>query len=250
MIRAHVEDQGRLVRLTLVGDPRARLTEAACIALRGALNHALTQNVRAVLLDHDGDDLDMGVAVAELVGGEPRATLSAWSGALTAVVRCPVPVLVAVRGHALGPAAAISLGATMLFAADDAVIGFHQGALGLSAPGGAALTPWRPALLRRMVLTGEMFDVHQLEMMGLVHHACDRDPAWEAQRYYEEHLSVRSPTALRALAQDLAPGPSFEGRLAAGVDRLERMLEESEYPAEGVAAFLECRVPAWVGARG
>ncbi len=245
MIRAQTEDGGRLVRLTLAGDGRGRLTAMTSRGLRGALLAAVTPDVRAVLIDHDGGDLDLGCGVRELVDGDARGALAAWGEALTAVVRCPVPVLVALRGHALGPAAALSFGATQLFAADDAVIGFHQVALGLSAPGGAALAPWRPALLRRMVLTGEMFDVHQLEMTGLVHHACDRDPLWEATRYYEQHLATRSPVALRAVAADLAPGPGFEARLAAGLARLGRMLEESQHPAEGISAFLERRPPAW-----
>jgi enoyl-CoA hydratase len=249
MIRVRVDDQNRLLRVTLAESRACRLDSSTLLALAGLLGEGVDQDVRAVILDHDGPDLEVGTSVDEFLGDAPEMVLQAFGQALRAVVHCPVPLLAAVRGRCLGRGAALAVGAQFLFAQEDALLGFHETAVGLIAPGASALLPWRPALLRRMVLTGEIFDVHQLELAGLVTAATQHDPAAAALQFYLEHLAPRSPHALRHAVAAADPGPEFDRRLADGLARVERMLEESPDPVEGVSAFLEARAPRWAERR-
>ena len=163
------------------------------------------------------------------------------------MVHCPVPLLAAVRGRCLGSGAALAVGAQFLFAQEDALLGFHETTVGLIAPGASALLPWRPAILRRMVLTGELIDMHQLELSGLVTAATANDPALAAFAFYAEHLAPCSPFALRNAVAAADPGLEFDRRLADSLARVKRMLDESPDPLEGVSAFLEARTPRWAG---
>jgi 2-(1,2-epoxy-1,2-dihydrophenyl)acetyl-CoA isomerase len=243
MIRADLHCERRLLRLALPPAGEAGLDVAALRTLSGLLMDSVGGQVRAVLIVRDAPDFALGVDVRDTVELEPDVVLGAWFDAMRAVVRCPVPVITAVRGRCLGRGASLALASHFLFAHEDTTLGFHEVALGLFSPCASALLPWRSPVLRRMLIAGELLDVHQLELAGLVTGITHRDPTIMAEHWFRQNLMERSLPAVRAATAAAAPGEEFEARLQRHVVQLREHLRSCEDPREGIQAFLEARPP-------
>lgn len=238
MIRAEHLAEARLLRLTLPAVGGGGLGPGLLRAIGGVLRGGVGPDVRAVLVVRDAPDFSLGTDVRFALEQDVGADLDAWTDAVRAVVRCPVPVMSAVRGRCLGRGAAFALASHFLFAHDDTALGFHEVALGLFSPVASALLPWRSPVLRRLLIGGELLDVHQLELAGLVTAVTHRDPALEAEAWFREHLLPRSRMAIEAATAAAAPGPGFEARLDAQIAGLRAHLAGSAEARAGVRAFL------------
>lgn len=243
MIRAEIQAEGRLLRLSLPPKGHAGLDLGTLRTLSGLLLDSVGGAVRAVLITRDAPDFALGTDVRDTVEENADRVLASWCDTIRAVVRCPVPVLTAVRGRCLGRGASLALASHFLFAHEDTTLGFHEVAIGLFSPCASALLPWRSPVLRRMLIAGELLDVHQLELSGLVTGITHRDPRAVAEDWFHRHLEHRSLSAVRAATAAAAPGPEFENRLQGRVALLREHLRTSQDPHEGVGAFLEARTP-------
>jgi enoyl-CoA hydratase/carnithine racemase len=243
MIRAEIQADGRLLRLSLPPAGQAGLDLGTLRTLSSLLLDSVGGDVRAVLINREAQDFALGTDLQDTVQQGADRVLGAWCDAMRAVVRCPVPVVAAVRGRCLGRGASLALSSHFLFVHEDTTLGFHEVALGLFSPCASALLPWRSPVLRRMLIAGELLDVHQLELAGLVTAITHRDPVLIAEAWFRRHLMPRSLAAVKAATAAAAPGPEFEARLESRVALLRQHLETCEDPHEGVGAFLEARPP-------
>lgn len=243
MIRADIHCDGRLLKLGLPPAGEAGLDVSALRTLSSLLTGSVRGEVRAVLVTRDAPDFALGTDIRDTVEPETDGVLEAWVDAMRAVVRCPVPVITAVRGRCLGRGASLALASHFLFVHEDTTLGFHEVALGLFSPCASALLPWRSPVLRRMLIAGELLDVHELELAGLVTGTTHRDPAVMAEQWFRQNLMGRSLAAVKAATAAAAPGDEFEARLNKHVTHLRDLLATSEDPQEGVSAFLEARNP-------
>lgn len=249
--------QDAVLRLTL-SNPEARnamhpdmYREGIDVLKRAAADPA----VRAITLAGEGDHFCAGGNLHRLrqnrskppeIQAESIDALHQW---IAAVRECPKPVIAAVEGAAAGAGFSLALACDMIVAAQNARFVMSYIRVGLTPDGGAShwLATRLPYPLAYEILAcGHPVPATRLHALGLVSEITEPGDALRA--------------AL-ARARELADGPSFAlGRikslLAAGerealahqfVRERENFVAalRSEDAGEGIAAFLEKRVPRY-----
>ena len=178
-----------------------------------------------------------------------RAHLGRIERAFGAVAEAPMPVTVAIEGHAMGGGCELALCCDFRFMARGRPrIGLPEITLGLMPGGGGTQRlprlVGRPAA-SRLAFLGERLDADEAEAIGLVE-AVDEGQALPAARELAGRLAQQAPGALRRIKRALTQG--LAGSLAEGL-ALERelALETSggDEALEGVRAYLDKRQPGW-----
>ncbi|MFZ9759349.1 MAG: enoyl-CoA hydratase-related protein, partial [Burkholderiaceae bacterium] len=115
------------VCLLTLNRPEAR--NALNDALRKALSQAFAlageePDLRVIVITGEGESFAAGADLKEIASDNPvairrRRVLSLWQQ----IASCPLPIIAAVRGHALGGGCELALHADIIVAADDAVFG-------------------------------------------------------------------------------------------------------------------------------
>ncbi|MBX9671097.1 MAG: enoyl-CoA hydratase/isomerase family protein [Candidatus Obscuribacterales bacterium] len=178
------------------------------------------------------------------------AAHNSLAGRLFSVVsECPVPVVAAVEGIALGGGLGLSCAADVTVATADAQFGLPETSLGL-IPAQVA-----PYILRRvgqsraklLAITGRRFDAASAERMGLVHYlAADRKAMDATISGISADMLKCAPGALASakqlMCQSFEPGVDDSDRLAV---LFAKQMASGE-GLEGTRAFSETRSPAWV----
>jgi enoyl-CoA hydratase/carnithine racemase len=163
----------------------------------------------------------------------------------------PQPLVIGIKGAALGGGLEFALSADLIAVAEDAVLGFPEVSLGIiPAAGGTQLLSFRnsQSVASRWILTGHRFSGREAYLEGVA------DFAWPADGFtaaYEDLLATlvgHAPLALRQAKKALRGGHR------AALDRrftFERScytpLIQTEDRTEALSAFLEKRPPVWKG---
>lgn len=244
-----LEHGDALLRLRL-NRPKANLIDADMIAaLDGALVawHART-DLRAVLLDAQGDHFSFGASVEEHLPGNCAAMLGSLHTLVMRMLQFPVPILVAVRGQCLGGGLEVALAGSMIFAAPDSHFGQPEMKLGVFAPAASVLLPYRinqPAA-EDLLFSGRTIGAAEAKALGLVHTVFE-DPQIAALAYFEQHLENKSAASL-ACAVSAARGAMIRDvrQRLADVEALylDRLMKTRD-ANEGLTAFLAKRKPNW-----
>jgi enoyl-CoA hydratase len=162
--------------------------------------------------------------------------------AFWAIHDCPVPVIAAVQGTAVGTGLAIIASCDFAVAAEDARMGVTEIAVGVmgAAKHLARLLP--QPLVRSLFFTGDPMPAAAFEQMGGLVAVVPREELLSEAQRWAEKIARHSPRAIRyakrALneieSMDLKPGYEFEQGLTG---------ELSGYPdsKEALAAFFERR---------
>jgi len=219
---------------------------------------AETPEVRAVVLSGEGRSFCAGLdltAFSAMASGErwrpaddPTTTgvdgRSLGQRAVLAWYELPVPVIAAVRGHALGGGLQLALGADIRIAAPDAVFSVFEINWGLSPDmAGTQLLPRLvgPDVAAELTYTGRTVDAAEADRVGLVTRVVD-DPL-AAAHTLAARIAAVNPDAIRADKGLLrrANGPLDEG-LAAERAAMGAIMG-SPNQREAAAAGLEKREP-------
>ena len=226
-------DQQMYRELTAAFAPDGPVARSAkAIVLTGAGRHFCAGN-------------DLG-EFATLTPDNADSRMAEVRGAFFAIQDCPVPVIGAVRGAALGTGLAIAASCDFVIAAEGARFGTPE--VGVGVMGGArhlarlAPEPW----VRWMYLTAEPVTAEQLHRLGsLIAVAPDAELLGTARthaRLVSRHSGVILRMAKQALngieAMDLQSGYVFE-------QGLTRELSGTPDSAEARAATLERRDPSY-----
>lgn len=234
-------------RNALNGVVRAELADAL-VALRDE------PEVRVVVITGAGDRAFVAGAditeFAERTALEQRQVMGP-PRIFELIAEFPKPVIAMINGLALGGGCELALACDLRIAAETARLGQPEIRLGL-IPGGGG-TQRLPRLVGagralRLILTGEPIDAREALRIGLVDEVVPDDALRPRTLELARTIAAQPPLAVRlareavraALEQPLASGLAYERELfitAFG----------SEDKAEGVAAFLEKRPPAWKG---
>ena len=238
---------GPVLRITLARPERRNAFDAALIA---RLHEAFSDvgDARAVVLTGSGPsfcagaDVDWQRASIDLSFEENVEDALGLYRMLEAVDRCPVPVIAAVHGYALGGGSGLAACADTVVAAPDATFGFSEVRLGI-AP--AVISPFVLARIgsraRRYFTTGERFGADTALRIGLVDEVADY-PAAAVARIVDDVLQS-GPAAVRA-AKRLVLEPPGDGEQLA---RIAAGLRAGDEGQEGLRAFLEKREATWRG---
>ncbi|XRQ09588.1 enoyl-CoA hydratase/isomerase family protein [Actinomadura welshii] len=158
-----IRREGRIVRATLDRPPVNALDTAAYRWLSAAC--AAVRPDECLLIDAAGRVFSAGHDRGEPPGGE---SLAAGAAALTAVLRCPAPVVVAAQGPAIGAGALLLAAADVPLIASDAWLKLPELDVGVTVGHAILSRLVPPALASRALLTSEQIPADVLTT-ALVH---------------------------------------------------------------------------------
>lgn len=254
-----VKDHDTWVELTLNRpDKLNSFNDEMHIALRDALDTALADGKRAILLTGSGRGFCAG---QDLGNRDPSAmeqavdlgqTLENFYNPLIRLIQnAEVPIICAVNGVAAGAGANLAIACDIVLASDNAKFIQSFANVGLVPDAGGTWNLTRllgPARAKALAMTGEPISAGQAADWGMIWKAVAADELMDTAR---------------ALAQQLASGPTSGFALAkkainaAGTNSLDQQLNlEADFQkicgksadyAEGVSAFLQKRKPEFEG---
>ena len=161
------------------------------------------------------------------------------------------PWIAAVAGYALGGGCEVAMMADFIIAADNAKFGQPEIKLGVTPGMGGSQRLTRAigkAKAMEMCLTGRMMDAAEAERAGLVARVVPADELIDEAIKTAEAIAGMAPLA--AIATKEIVNAAFETGLAQGIvfeRRLFHGLFGTEDQKEGMAAFVDKRVPQWKG---
>jgi methylglutaconyl-CoA hydratase len=227
-------------------------------ALRDAFSRLSSEPpeaLRAVVLAGEGKafcagaDVEWQRAAIDLSMEENEADAGRLQEMLIAIDECPVPVIAAVQGVALGGGMALCCVADITLATADATFGFTEAKLGLVP---AVISPFvlpriGEGTARASFLSGERFGAERALRIGLVSEVLPDEPTMHARvdALLAEVLSagpeaVRNAKTVIREQRGLSRGDAME--LTVRVAARQRVSAEGQ---EGLGAFLEKRRPSW-----
>lgn len=248
-LKVILEEEGRLLRLTLARPGKNIVDAAMLIAMRAALDtHKDLQDLVAVLIDAEGPNFSFGASVEEHLPEQCAAMLKTINGLVLEMIAYPLPILVAVRGYCLGGGLEVACAGSMIFASADAHFAQPEIQLAVFAPVASVLLPERigQAWAEDLLFSGRTMDAQEALAVGLIN-AIDDEPEQVAKLYIETQLLPRSSFAMRHAVW--AARVDYVERVRGNLDRVEkRYLEELMTgldPTEGLKAFIDKRQPVW-----
>jgi len=206
-------------------------------------------DANCVVLTGSGPTFSAGADVKELAertteGQIVRSVIS--RGAFDAIRRCPVPVICAVNGPAIGAGVVIASCSDIIIASDTATFSLPEILVGVM--GGtrhmARLVPDK--IVRYLALTGRKVDVRYLERFGGVHQITAPEDLLPAALALADDIAKNSPSATRLMKEAInltEDMPLNEGyRVEQLFTTLASSLPDSK---EAALAFVEKRKPSW-----
>ena len=220
------------------------------------LNQALRSldeddQVRVILLKGAGKAFCAGIDITELSDKSTqqyRSWVEKMEQPLITISRLSTPVIAQVHGVAAANGAGLVAAADLAIAADNARLGLTAINVGLNCVG--PIIPVSRSVGRKraleMLLYGNLIKAPQALEMGLLNRVVPKDELEVQAREWAKDLARRSPIAVRIAKQayytamDMDYHKSFDF-----MNEAFARLCSTEDAKEGVAAFLEKRIPQW-----
>ncbi|AXH95860.1 enoyl-CoA hydratase/isomerase family protein [Ornithinimicrobium avium] len=167
------------------------------------------------------------------------------------VLDLPVPAVAAVEGYALGGGMEIALSCDLVVAGERATLGLPEVGVGvIPGGGGTQLLTRRVGWSRAasMIFTARRLTAAEARDLGVVDELVPAGDARDRALQIATGIAANSPVAVRNAKKAMRLGQGTD--LAAGLeieDGCWRATAFSRDRAEGVAAFVEKRTPAWPG---
>ncbi|MGW8377414.1 enoyl-CoA hydratase/isomerase family protein [Streptomyces sp. ODS28] len=171
------------------------------------------------------------------------STQSLATEAEEALAAFPKPTLAMVRGHCVGGGCQLAAACDLRFAAEGALFGITPAKLGIVYPASSTERLVRlvgPATAKHLLFSGELVGAERALRTGLADEVLPDGELGARVAEFARTLTTRS-LLTQAAAKEFADG-------AADADRVAHWAREaaaSGEAAEGVAAFLERRTPAF-----
>lgn len=224
-------------------------------ALLSALASADDPDLRAIIITGSGDrffcaggDLKayQMIETPELL----ESTFGAVRKFLDALEECPLPVIAAINGYALGGGMELALACDLRFATRSAVVGLPQTRLGL-IPGWNGVERLVETVGRskaiNLLLKGERLDAAHAEQIGLLDLVVD-GPVLKAALDYADSLQEGAPLAVRACKRAVLSALKLPRRDSQPVtSAIFEQLWFSADHREAERAFIEKRNPIFRG---
>lgn len=204
---------------------------------------------RCLVLTASGKMFSAGADVKEL---SERTTESQMArsivsrGCFDAIRRCPIPVIAAVNGPAIGAGVVVASCCDIIFASENATFSLPEILVGVM--GGtrhmARLVPDK--VVRYMALTGRKIDARFLERFGGIHEVTKPEELLPNVLELAADIGKNSPSAVRLMKEAInltEDMPLNEGyRIEQLFTTLASSMPDSK---EAALAFLEKRKPVW-----
>ncbi len=211
---------------------------------------------RVVVLSGEGPAFCAGADIAwmrkagEYSREENEADAGKMARMLRAIDACSKPVLALVHGAAIGGGVGLVAAADIAIAAEGTVFSLAEVRLGIlpSVISPYVLRAVGPRQARDLFLTGDRFDAREAHRIGLVHAVVPAGELASAGGKKVESLLAAGPEAVSAAKRliEQVTGLKPEEAMPLTVRTIAER-RASEEAKEGLSAFLEKRLPAWVG---
>jgi len=223
--------------------------------------------VRAVIIAGTGSDFTVGLDLKEFGpalmagfgGGESvagsqstREQVKRMQATMTAVARCPKPVIAAVHGYCLGAGVDLITACDIRLASSDAVFSVRETRMGMVADVGTLQRLPRildPGRVAELAFTGRDFSAEEAFQMGLLSGVYpDREGLLKAATTLAEQIAANSPLAVQGSKAVLAATEDMSVDEALDYVALwNAAYLHSNDLKEAVTAFLEKRPPEFDG---
>jgi enoyl-CoA hydratase/carnithine racemase len=189
----------------------------------------------------DGQDADDTPSPVELLDHG-----RVWREAQWAVRHCPVPVIAAVEGAAVGGGFGLVGVCDIIFASERARFGLTEINVGLLGGASKALRMLGPYKARTMFFTGELLPASELHRLGAVEEVTPPGEAESRSVEFAAKLAAKSPIALRLAKESIVriESMSLEDAYRTEQDYTARLAAFDD-AREAMAAWVEKREPTW-----
>ena len=210
--------------------------------------------LRCVILAGEGKHFQAGADLKERNG----MTDAAWAeqhrlfeAMIRAQLACPVPVIAAVQGAAMGGGTEMSLACDFTYAAEGARFGLPEAGLGIMPGLGGTQLLTRAVGPRRaleIMTTAAPFTAEKALEWGLVSAVVPADQLMETVLGVARQIASRAPLSVRGLKQVVHGGLDLDLKQAMDLElSIYNHLFTTADRREGVASFNEKRTPAFQG---
>lgn len=253
---ARVEDRGdRLIVWNGNTARRGALSPELYAAIAEAMTQAEDPRIRAVILTSEGGffcaggDLNVLIERRGLSEDDRRGKVDELHGLVRALRGCPVPVIAAVEGGAAGAGLSLALACDLIVASKEAKFTAAYVKAGLVPDAGltAAMARMLPRpLAMEMCLLGRPVMARKFAELGAVNLLCQEGKALEQALGLADMLA-EGPRDAQGVIRGLV-AEAYETTEAAQLDAERDAMARAaggDEAAEGIAAFLEKRKPAY-----
>jgi enoyl-CoA hydratase/carnithine racemase len=212
------------------------------------------EDLRAVVLAGEGKHFCAGADLKERNG----MTDEAWAeqhrlfeAMIRAQLACPVPVIAAVHGAAMGGGCEMALACDFAYAAEGARFGLPEAGLGIMPGLGGTQLLTRAVGPRRaleLLTTAAPFTAAQALDWGLVSAVVAPDALKDIVLAVAGQIATRAPLSVRGLKRVVHEGQDLDLKRAMDLElTIYNELFRTEDRREGVASFNEKRTPSFQG---
>jgi len=190
-----------------------------------------------------------GVEVADHTPDKVERMIEVFHALIRKIEAFPVPTLAAVNGAALGGGLEVALACDMMVAASGAKLGQPEIKLGVFAPVAAVLLPrlLPPVRAHELLYGGGTITAEEALSYGLVNRVFERATFVQQARSFAAPFLELSRAALACSRKAVRAGA--RGSFAQALHEVEAIylheLMKTHDAAEGLAAFMAKRKPAW-----
>ena len=228
-------------------DKRNALTADMYAEMATALREVNSNNdVRAVLIEGVGEHFTAGNDLSDFAQTEGKEGASSTFDFMRALMECPLPVVVKVRGQAVGIGTTLLLHSDLVYCTDDAIFTMPFITLGLVPEYASSLL--LPKMLghqkaAELLMLGKPFGAQEALAMGFVNEVVAADQLDEQVNKVLAQLIAKPKEAMR-LTKSLMKSDSqaVQAHMDNEIDIFFERLT-SEPAREAFAAFLEKRTP-------
>lgn len=209
------------------------------------------QAVKAVIITGAGKAFAAGADIAEMAKktqAEGKVFSQTGQQVFDAIEQIPQPVIAAVNGFALGGGCELAMACDIRIASSKAKLGQPEVNLGL-IPGYAG-TQRLPRLVGlgnafQLLFTGDLISAEEAHRIGLVQQVVEPDQLIPTCTELAKKIIQKGPKAVQLVKSTARQGllSSFEEGCRLEAEKFSSLFENEG--AEGMAAFLEKRAPAW-----
>ena len=180
-----------------------------------------------------------------------RAQHVVFEQAAFRILRCPIPVIAAVEGAALGGGCELAILSDFIVASETAVFGMPETTLGIfPGIGGTQLLPRivGAPLAKELIFTGRRVEATEAKAIGLVNHVVPRGQARARALEIAATIAENGPVAVRQAKKAINWGSEtdLETGMALAIEAYN-VTVTTEDRLEGVRAFNEKRKPNFKG---
>ncbi|MBE1206269.1 enoyl-CoA hydratase-related protein [Aminobacter carboxidus] len=251
-----VERLSAAIAIFRINRPEARnaLNQAVRHALATAFRKAAAESdLRCIILAGNESSFAAGADIREMVDTSAvdlhlRHNERLWG----AIADCPVPVIAAVNGFALGGGMELAMHADIIIAGRSAKFGQPEVRLGIMPGAGGTQRLARVVgkfVAMRLCLTGAIISAQEAQAIGLVSLLVDDDAVMPVAMETAQELARLAPIAVAQIKEIILQGADMPLGAALTLERKGlQVLFATKDKHEGMSAFLEKRQPTFLGA--